>query len=166
VNAIQPAAENHIRATITLNESVRQAAARFQPVAQQYGVLINLVLSQKPIQILASPFFITRVLEGLLVHSLRYGSASGQRTFRMESTSGGQVQIQLIDKEAPVDEKQLSHLFEKNFRPAAAPSRFVGVGISLPLAQEIITAHAGKIWAAGKPGEGITYHITLPLTRG
>jgi signal transduction histidine kinase len=99
------------------------------------------------------------------VHSLRYGSASGQRTLRMESTSSGQVHIQLIDKEASVDEKLLSHLFEKNFKPAAS-SRFVGLGISLPLAQEIITAHAGKIWAAGKPGEGITYHIALPLARG
>jgi len=165
VHTLLPDAENHVRAAATLNEAVRQAVAHFQPVAQQVGVHINLELPQKATQVLASPLFVTQVLEGLLVHSLRYGSATGQRTLRMEAVSNGQVHIQLIDKEAPVDEKLLSHLFEKNFKPAAA-SRFAGLGISLPLAQEIITAQAGKIWAAGKPGEGITYHIALPNARG
>ena len=44
--------------------------------------------------------------------------------------------------------------------------RYAGLGISLPLAKEIISTQAGKIWASGKPGEGATYHITLPLARG
>jgi signal transduction histidine kinase/DNA-binding response OmpR family regulator len=166
VNDIQQAAENHSRVATNLNETVSQAVNRFQPLAQRYGVLINLTLPQKPIQILANPFFIMRAIEGLLVHSLRYGSPSGQRILQMETASGGQLQIQLVDKEALVDEKQLPHLFEKNYQPTATSPRFAGLGISLPLVKEIISTHAGKIWASGKPGEGVTYHITLPLVRG
>jgi signal transduction histidine kinase len=84
----------------------------------------------------------------------------------METTSDGLLHIQLVDKEALVDEKQLPHLFDKNFQPTVTSPRYAGLGISLPLAKEIISIHAGKIWISGKPGEGATYHITLPLARG
>lgn len=166
VNDIQQAAENHSRVTTNLNESVRQAVNRFLSLAQRYGIPINLALPQKPIQVLASPFFVTRAIEGLLAHSLRYGSPSGQRTLQIETTSDGLVHIQLVDREASVDEKQLSQLFDKNFQPALTSPRYAGLGISLPLAKEIISTQAGKIWASGKPGEGATYHIILPLARG
>ncbi len=166
VNEIQQAAENHSRVTTNLNEFVRQAVNRFLPLAQHYGILINLALPPEPIQILVSPYFVTRAIEGLLVHSLRYGSPSGQRTLQMETTSDGLLHIQLVDKEALVDEKQLPHLFDKNFQPAVTSFRYAGLGISLPLTKEIISTYAGKTWASGKPGEGAAYHITLPLARG
>jgi DNA-binding response OmpR family regulator/signal transduction histidine kinase len=163
---IQPAAKNHARIIMNLNEAVHQTVARIQPLAQRYGILINLELPQKPIQVIASPFFIERAFEGLWAHSLGYGSTSGQRTIHMEPANGGQVQVQLFDKEALVDEKQFPRFFEKNFQMAAANSRFAGLRIGLPLVKEIISAHSGKVWVSGKPGEGITYHIMLPLVRG
>lgn len=166
VNEIQQAAENHSRVTTNLNEFVRQAVNCFLPLAQHYGISINLALPPEPIQILVSPYFVTRAIEGLLVHSLRYGSPSGQRTLQMETTSDGLLHIQLVDKEALVDEKQLPHLFDKNFQPAVTSFRYAGLGISLPLTKEIISTYAGKTWASGKPGEGAAYHITLPLARG
>jgi FixJ family two-component response regulator/signal transduction histidine kinase len=162
----QQAVENHSRVTTNLIELVRQAVNRFQPLAQRYGILINLALPPKAIQVPASQFFVTRAIEGLLVHSLRYGSPSGQRTLQMETISGGQLHIQLVDKDALVDEKQLPSLFDKNFKPTVTSPRYAGLGISLPLAKEIISTYAGKIWASGKPGEGVTYHITLPMAQG
>jgi signal transduction histidine kinase/DNA-binding response OmpR family regulator len=166
VEEINKASESRSRMTVNVNESLRQAVNRFQPFAQRYGILIDLHVPPKPIQILANPFLVTRVIEGLLVHSLRYGSASGQRTFHVEPSADAQVLIQLTDKEALVDESLLSQFFEKSYQPKDGSNRFVSLGISLPLAKAIINAHAGKIWASGKPGEGITYHFTLPLARG
>jgi len=164
--AVLQVTETRNRATTNLNELVRQAVKRLQPVAECYGIQLVLKLPPKPIQVYANPLHVVRVIEGLLVHSLRYGSSSGQRMLHLETTTTSLVQVSLIDKEAAVDEKQLSQLFEKSLPPAAHSTRFAGLGISLPLAKEIISAHAGKIWASGKPGEGITYHFSLPLIGG
>jgi signal transduction histidine kinase len=33
------------------------------------------------------------------------------------------------------------------------------------VAKEIVEAHGGKIWAESKPGEGSTFHLTLPTAK-
>lgn len=166
VMEIQQVTESRSRTTTNLNELLRQAVNRFQPISQRQGVALILELPPKPIQVFANPIHVVRVIEGLLSHSLRHGSPAGQRTLHLESTSASMVHVLLEDKGAAANEKQLPHIFERSYRPETGSTHFAGLGISLPLAKEIITAHAGKIWAVGKPGEGITYHFTLPITGG
>lgn len=154
------------RATTNLNELIRQAVERFQPLAQRYGILLVLELPQQPVQVLANPLQVVRVIEGLLVHSLRYGSPTGQRILQLATANAPMAHVQLSDKKATLDEGQISKMFEKTYRPVGGATRFAGLGISLSLAKEIISAHAGKIWATSKPGEGLAYHFTLPLAGG
>ena len=64
-----------------------------------------------------------------------------------------------------IDSKTLPHLFERQTIQSERPpqAHYGGIGISLPLIKEILEAHGGKIWAESKPGEGSTFHITLPV---
>jgi signal transduction histidine kinase len=137
-----------------------------KPIAQRYGILLILELPAKSVQVLANPLQVIQVIEGLLVHSLRFGSPTGQRALHLELTGASTAHVQLNDKEATLDEKQLLSIFEKSSQLSGVSTRFVGLGIGLPLAKEIISSHAGKIWATSKPGEGVTYHFTLPLAGG
>ena len=134
--------------------------------AQHQGVSIDLEVPSKAIQVHANPAQLTILIDGLLSHTIRWGSPAGRRKLLLETTSASMAHVLLEDKDAVVDEKQLQNLFEKSRAHPAGAARFAGLGISLHLAKEIITAQAGKIWASGKPGKGITYHITLPQTGG
>ena len=42
--------------------------------------------------------------------------------------------------------------------------QFPGSGLGLTLAKRIVEQHGGQIWAESTPGEGSTFHFSLPLT--
>ena len=58
--------------------------------------------------------------------------------------------------------KDLPRLFERFYRGRNARTR-QGAGLGLSIAQQIVAAHGGRIWAESRKGEGASFHFTLPL---
>jgi signal transduction histidine kinase len=55
---------------------------------------------------------------------------------------------------------------ERIFRPFERLNgkQFPGSGLGLTIAKRIVEQHGGKIWAESTPGQGSTFHFSLPLT--
>ncbi len=74
----------------------------------------------------------------------------------------GAVIVEIADRGpglAPGDEKRV---FDKFYRGGGLTSR--GAGLGLAICRGIIEAHGGRVWAENRPGGGVAFRFTIPLT--
>ncbi len=68
-----------------------------------------------------------------------------------------QVELSVMDTGLGIGPDELPHLFEPFYT-----TKPTGIGMGLSIAQTIITAHQGHIWAENNEAGGATFIITLP----
>jgi two-component system OmpR family sensor kinase/two-component system sensor histidine kinase BaeS len=114
----------------------------------------------------ADPDRMAQVLRNLLVNALRHTPAGGSVTVTA-STAGRALEIAVADTGEGIAAEDLPHVFERFWR--ADPSRARddrlagGTGLGLSVAQSLVEAQGGRIWAESALGEGTIFRFTLPL---
>jgi signal transduction histidine kinase/DNA-binding response OmpR family regulator len=150
-----------------LNEMARQAMSRLQRIAHHEGVGLLVEMASRPVQVRGNLSQMFRVFESLLSNAIKYNKAGGQVVLRVEVLRDGSsrmAHVLIKDDGKGIEAKNLPLVFtrEQCGRQEKA-SRFGGVGISLSLVKEIITAHNGNIWVESEPAAGTTFRFTLPI---
>ncbi len=70
----------------------------------------------------------------------------------------GLARIRIRDNGAGIPAADRARIFEPFFTTKEA-----GTGLGLTLVQQIIREHGGEVAVSSEPGEGTTFHVTLPL---
>jgi len=107
---------------------------------------------------------VSQVLRNLLVNALRYTPSGGSVTVSAGSAHG-MVEVAIVDTGAGIDPGDLPHIFERFWRADPARARIGSTGLGLSIAQSLIEAQGGRIWAESTPGQGSTFRFTLPLAQ-
>jgi len=114
----------------------------------------------------ADPDRVCQVLRNLLVNALRHTPEGGSVTVSA-STQESMVEIAVADTGEGIAAQDLPHVFERFWRADPSRSRSDrlggGTGLGLSVAQSLVAAQGGKIWAESTPGEGTVFRFTLPL---
>jgi len=71
-------------------------------------------------------------------------------------------ELTIQDNGIGFDEKYLGRIFAV-FQRLHGRQEYEGTGIGLAVCRRILDRHGGSITANSKPGEGATFHVTLPL---
>lgn len=114
-------------------------------------------------QISCDAGLITIVLENLLSNAWKYSAKKDKAIIEFGSRAGADETVEYFvrDNGAGFDMKYADKLFIP-FQRLHSSKEFEGTGIGLATVQRIISKHGGEIRADGTPGEGASFHFTLP----
>lgn len=106
---------------------------------------------------------IAQVLTNLLGNALQHTPAPGEVTVSVTQLAGV-VEFAVCDTGTGLTEEDLTRIFHRFYRVDKSRSRSSGgSGIGLTIAQHLVEAHGGRIWAESLgPGAGSTFHFVLP----
>ena len=76
------------------------------------------------------------------------------------------VRISFRDHGIGLTENESELAFERFYRGHQAEEHARGTGLGLPVAKAIVEAHKGSISLQGKPGDGATAIVSLPVESG
>jgi two-component system OmpR family sensor kinase len=109
---------------------------------------------------------LAQILRNLLVNALRYTQAQGSVTVTAV-TGAGTLEIAVADTGEGIGAQELPHIFDRFWRANRSRTRgdrwSGGSGLGLSVAQSLVEAQGGRIWAESEPGQGSTFRFTLPL---
>ncbi|MFZ0532170.1 MAG: ATP-binding protein [Anaerolineales bacterium] len=147
---------------IDLNEVVRDMVNRFQPLAQVGQIIIKLELPEQPTLVKVYLSQIAKVIEGLLSNALKYSQPRGLITIHIDQKEDNTI-VEVDNQGDGIDERLVERMFDnKSSIYGDTARRFGGIGISLPMIKEIISAYKGQIWIDSKQGKGFSISFTVP----
>jgi histidine kinase len=107
---------------------------------------------------------ILQVITNLLGNALQY-TPSGGRVIISAVKQKSEIHISISDTGLGISPEHLPFIFNRFYRTDKSRARVSGgSGIGLTIAQAIVKAHHGRIWAESTgEGKGSSFHFTLPI---
>jgi signal transduction histidine kinase len=116
-----------------------------------------------------------QLFQNLVSNALKYSKAGVSPEIRITASvvSGDQTLLKLPaekkyhlvevkDNGIGFDQEYAERIFQM-FHRLHGRSEYSGTGIGLAIAKKVVENHRGFIWAEGKPGEGATFRVLLPV---
>ncbi len=124
---------------------------------------LKFTISSNGVQVWGDPDRILQALANLISNAIKFSPPHGRITLTARRLHDGEAQFDVHDEGRGIPEDRLENIFERFQQIDASDSRAMGgTGLGLAICRSIITQHGGKIWASSPPGEGATFHFTLP----
>jgi histidine kinase len=140
---------------------------RLSSQSESKHISVNFDLAPNLPPVLADEDRAMQVLTNLTGNALQY-TPDGGKIFISGKRVDGEIQISVHDTGIGIPPEHLAHIFDRFYRVDKSRSRQSGggSGIGLTIANALVEAHGGRIWAesAGE-GQGSTFTFTLPIAQ-
>jgi signal transduction histidine kinase len=102
-----------------------------------------------------------QALANLLDNAVKYSGDARLVTVRVRAV-GNEARIEVTDRGIGISDADKRRIFEKFYRGAGASLQRQGFGLGLPIVQELVHAHRGRVEVDSEVGHGSTFRIILP----
>jgi signal transduction histidine kinase len=124
---------------------------------------IQLSLPTEPVVVECDALRIEQVMSNLISNALKY-SPSARKVEVALAREGGEACFSVRDYGIGISEDDQRRLFEPFQRAGLSKDTVPGTGLGLYIVQRLVSAHAGRIDVASRPGEGARFTVRLPLS--
>ncbi|MCA9952256.1 MAG: HAMP domain-containing protein [Anaerolineales bacterium] len=146
-----------------LGDFISDCLQRFQIVAAQKEINLTGQVDPAVGLVPLNATKLGRVLDNLISNAIRY-TPNGGNVLVTAVRKPTSVIVTVQDSGPGFDPADLTRVFEQFYRGEEARSRATGgAGLGLAIAQGIVVAHEGKIWAENAPEGGAVVKFSLPL---
>ena len=109
---------------------------------------------------------LTQVWTNLLSNAVKFSGKSDKPSVHVDGTTESEEIVYTVrDNGVGFDMQYYEKLF-KVFQRLHAQAEFPGTGVGLAIVQRVISRHGGQVWGESVPGEGATFHFSLPKRTG
>jgi two-component system sensor histidine kinase VicK len=124
---------------------------------------IDFTFDAPSVGVWADPDRILQTLTNLISNAIKFSPPQSKIHLAARLLADDEAQIEVRDEGRGIPLDKLEQIFERFQQIDASDSRSMGgTGLGLAICRSIITQHGGRIWACSTPGEGTTFHFTLP----
>jgi signal transduction histidine kinase len=150
--------------TMSVSTMVQSVVDELQLAAKEKGLklVFNAPASHK-FAVKGDNLKLRQVIQNLVDNAIKY-TEKGQIEVKVEFTNKKEkILVSITDTGMGISAETLGKLFQKFSRGEAGKSNTSGSGLGLYLAQQIVKAHAGQLWAESPGlGKGSTFFVELP----
>jgi chemotaxis family two-component system sensor kinase Cph1 len=144
-------------------ELLEESVEALRPLAEQKRLKLTWQSQERPARVCADRERIFQVLSNLLGNAIKFTPEGGAVHLRFEQEEA-EVRFSIQDTGPGIPAELQPHLFHRYWQAQRGSRR--GSGLGLYISKGIIEAHGGRVWAESQPGQGSTFHFTLPVVTG
>jgi two-component system sensor histidine kinase BaeS len=152
-----------VRETL-LGELVTSCVRGLEAEARARGVRLEVSITDPLPAVSCAPPQVQRVLLNLLTNAVRHTPADGSVVVTARP-AGPELEVLVEDTGNGLTDQARAHMFDRFWR--ADTARTAGgngrAGLGLAIAQGLVEAQGGRIWAENRPAGGAVVGFSLPL---
>ena len=145
--------------SLDMSDIIYNAVLSFQLLYEEKGMGLRCAISAG-ISVYGSEQHLYQVMDVLLDNALKYSSPNSMVSVDLVNT-GRNCLLSVVSPGDPISDEDLKNIFKRFYRADKARSRNGSYGLGLSIAESIIEAHKGKIWAESRSGYNIFY-VQIP----
>jgi signal transduction histidine kinase len=108
------------------------------------------------------PMRIGQVLGNVVSNAVKYGDKGSEILVQL-CRQDGHVEVAVTNHGKGIAPNDIPRIFGRFARSKSGPGPTVrGLGLGLYIANGVVRAHGGRMWAESTPGQTTTFHLTLP----
>ena len=145
---------------LDLSQLITDAALSVQLLYEEKGLALRWEIPEG-ICIQGSEHHLYQVMDVLLDNALKYSTPEGEVRVAL-TVSGRNCLLSVASPGEKISEEDLKNIFKRFYRMDKARAINGSYGLGLSIAESIVRAHKGKIWAESEKGIN-TFFVQLPL---